>query len=928
MSRFSSPGKAIWLVFAAGSLTLLGYLVQVGNQQPSNASTARSLPGVAEYALPRVAVGVLPQTPPNRANAENFWNTYDPDLGYAPVEYLFEEAAFQKSLEKARLKSATQSAFAQAFVWSERGPTNIGGRTRALLWDPNDPAGNKVWAGGVTGGLWYNNNITDANSSWQIVSDFWENLSVSAIAYDPVNTQIMYAGTGEGFFTGAARGAGIWKTTDGGQNWSRLSATTNMLFVGDMVVRNEMVGGVPTGVLYVGVHTSSAANNIFLSDFPSGIWRSTNGGTSFTQVLPANLQHAIADLEIGPDGRIYAGTLTDYNEANGLTNVVEGAILYSDNGTTWSANTQYALEGSGITRIDVAVAPSDANTVYALVCHDDEISAIGKSINKGVSFTNLSEPDDVDLGIPSSDFSRGQAWYDLIVAVNPSDANDVVVGGINLHRSTNGGTSWTHLSKWSNNPNLNQLAVSFVHADQHAIAFHPTRANEAIFGTDGGVFWTNQYNSATTSATVFPRNKNYNVTQFYAGAVSGAGTEFYLAGAQDNGTLVMTGTGLQAGNETFGGDGAFCFADPNSNRQIVSYVFNNYYITTANGQNTYDALVEFDSGDFINPADAHFPGNRLYSVDYQSAGNTLIASGIRRTSIPVAGGPASGVTQLLSVSNLVTNGDRPSAIRVSPSSGVSFDVVWIGTRQGRLYRLNSVQSGTTITSGNIQDLTGSNFPTGRRISSINFGPTENHILVTFTQYNTISVFESRDGGTTWQNREGNLPNIPVRWAVYNPLDPTLSQVILATEAGIYVTDNINTASPSWSTTPGFPTVRTDMLRIRTATNTLFAYTHGRGVFSAPLPTVTSNEGPNLAIEAVDVFPNPATTQARVRGTLKRPSAVSFQISDLSGRTRIQRSLGQVATFDETVILTSLSAGSYMLTVRAGEEVKTTRLVVR
>ncbi|MDX2063760.1 MAG: T9SS type A sorting domain-containing protein, partial [Bacteroidia bacterium] len=87
-------------------------------------------------------------------------------------------------------------------------------------------------------------------------------------------------------------------------------------------------------------------------------------------------------------------------------------------------------------------------------------------------------------------------------------------------------------------------------------------------------------------------------------------------------------------------------------------------------------------------------------------------------------------------------------------------------------------------------------------------------------------------------------------------------------------------------------------------------------------------GPQLGHRSRSVFPNPATTQARVRGTLKRPSAVSFQISDLSGRTRIQRSLGQVAAFDETVILTSLSAGSYLLTVRAGEEVKTTRLVVR
>jgi hypothetical protein len=110
------------------------------------------------------------------------------------------------------------------YDWVERGPNNVAGRVRALVFDPNDGGNTKVWAGGVSGGLWYNNNITDANSSWNGIDDFWDNLAINSIAFDPSNTQVMYVGTGEGWYNAdAVRGAGIWVSSNGGVDWSQLS---------------------------------------------------------------------------------------------------------------------------------------------------------------------------------------------------------------------------------------------------------------------------------------------------------------------------------------------------------------------------------------------------------------------------------------------------------------------------------------------------------------------------------------------------------------------------------------------------------------------------------------------------------------------------------------------------------------------------------
>ncbi|MCS6833525.1 MAG: hypothetical protein NZ521_08105 [Flammeovirgaceae bacterium] len=155
--------------------------------------------------------------------------TKDPVLGYVPRERLKNAYSYAEKLLNDRKKKKPKGRVSLA-SWTERGPNNVGGRTRALMFDPNDASNGykKVWAGSVSGGLWYNNDITSASSSWQPVDDLWDNLAVTCIAYDPSNTQIFYVGTGEGWFNfDAVRGDGIWKTTNGGTTWTQLTSTDN-----------------------------------------------------------------------------------------------------------------------------------------------------------------------------------------------------------------------------------------------------------------------------------------------------------------------------------------------------------------------------------------------------------------------------------------------------------------------------------------------------------------------------------------------------------------------------------------------------------------------------------------------------------------------------------------------------------------------------
>ncbi len=734
---------------------------------------------------------------PDLAWEQDFLATMDPQLGRPAPERLI-QVYQQMQAQQASLLSLPGSA---GTPWVERGPANVGGRTRALMFDPNDSTYKKVWAGGVSGGLWYNSDITSASSAWVAVNDFWDNIAISAIAFDPTNTQVMYVGTGEGWGAGSGRGAGIWKSTNGGQSWSHLTATSNFHYVHDLVVRNEN----GNGVLYVALRNQYYGSQ-WHGGSSQGLQRSTNGGTSFSQVLPnvpgQSYNYAAGDLEIGADNTLWVGT-RDASYGDG-----GGTILKSTNGTSFSA----VYTNAAADRVELACAPSDANYVYAVIESGNVVDEIIRTTNKGINWSACTEPADADNGIPNSDFSRGQAWYDLIAAVDPNNRESLIVGGVDLFRSTNGGSSWDQISKWSNNNNLFSLNCSMVHADQHAIEFRPGSSGTVIFGNDGGVFYSSNIASAATSSQIHARNNGYNVTQFYACAIHPqAGNNYFLAGAQDNGSQQFNGIGINNTTRVTGGDGAFCFIDQtDANYQITSYVYNNFWLSTNGGLSfPYPRVLNDNStGRFINPADYDDQMNILYSA--RTSSTVMRLKNI--TSLPT--------DDYISISGMSS---MASHLRVSPYTTTS-TTLFVGTEAGDLYKVTNADGSPSTTS------IGSALPAGR-ISCVEIGASENELLVTLSNYGITSVWYTSNGGSSWVSKEGNLPDMPVRWALFNPNDR--DEVILATEVGVWGTTNLAASSPNWTASnSGLSNVRVDMLQIRDSDHEVIASTFGRGLFSS------------------------------------------------------------------------------------------------
>lgn len=733
---------------------------------------------------------------PDLAMEQDFLLTMDPALGRPAPERL--HPVYQQ-IQAARQNPIQGTPGATNTPWVERGPNNVGGRTRAIMFDPNDATHKKVWAGGVTGGLWYNTDITNPASTWIAADDFWENISITAIAADPTNDSIFYVGTGEGWGSSVsgARGAGIWKSTDAGATWSQLSSTANFHFVNDLVVREE--NGM--GVIYAGLRGVYYVNTIH-GAAAEGLQRSTDGGQSFSQVLPnvpsQNFNYAVADLEVAADNRLWLGTI---NSANSGSNRGGGTILYSDNGTTWTT----AYTKSGGRRVRIATAPSDSAYVYAIIEENYEVGEMVKTTDHGATWVNMSEPADADPNIPATDFSRNQAWVHLSLAVDPNDEHTVIAGGIDLFRSANGGNSWNQLCHW-----YGGFGFTEVHADQQIVAFRPGSSSEALFGNDGGIYRSTDLSSPVP--TFSNLNRGYNVTQFYSCAIHpDIATDYFLGGTQDNGSQQFNTSGMNSTFEVSGGDGSYCFIDQtNPQIQITSYVYNSYWRSTDGGLTFFDRIQNTSStGSFINPADYDDNLHILYSAKTSNSINRIL-----------------DVDAIPDVTTLnAPLGSMATHLRVSPYTTTS-TTLFVGTAAGRVFKIENAESNSPVST----NLTKTNLPTGS-VSCIEIGSSQNELLVTYSNYGVNSVWYTNDGGNTWTSKEGNLPDMPIRWALFNPNNT--NEAILATEVGVWNCTDLSASTPTWSpSTSGLANVRTSMLQMRNSDNEVIAATFGRGIFSS------------------------------------------------------------------------------------------------
>ncbi|RNC88234.1 MAG: DUF5011 domain-containing protein [Winogradskyella sp.] len=819
--------------------------------------------------------------PPNRYFEQMWELTVNPSTGQlddGELTVLREQLVQQRSLERSPGEAGND--------WDERGPNDIGGRTRAILFDPNDTSNNTVYAGGVSGGLWRNTNITSSGSQWERVVNVPGNLSVTSITVDPNNSNRWYVGTGEQYTAGDVVGNGVYVTNDGGTTWTSVNIppagpgtfdfNASNLFLSGIFYVNDVIAWDNNGntelFVAVGAHVYGASSSPtnWLGLQTAGLYRSTNDGATWSRIETPNLQFDFSgtaypvipnDFEIGADNRLWMGTIT----TPGLGGPGGGRVFSTTNGSTWTEAAGSPLPDSN--RVEIAVSSSNANTMYALTQGVSAPVHIYRTTNAFASTTERALPNDADQGIPANDFCRGQAFYDLMIEVDPTNDNILYVGGIDIFRSTNAAGSWTQISKWSNNPGLNTLNVPLVHADQHAMTFRPGNANQAVFGTDGGIYYSSNLSSASNSSSAIGvRNNNYNVTQYVKAGIgpNGTGTTnvIFTAGAQDNGSQAFRNAnaspGINGSEELSDGDGFYTFVDKDGQYMIATFVANVIYRFNLpwNGlgrrQGGATTLSNDQSrGDFVNQMDYDSDANRLLTNNSNNTQNAI-------KSINVASNSSGSLTNSLLTA-------EPSAFRASPFAN---NVWYVGLKNGNLIRLSNVNNNSATWTSISTPFVGS-------VSSIRYGATANDIFVTIHNYGVTSVWATSNGGSTWVSKEGDLPNLPVRDMLQNPLDR--DEAILATQLGVWSTSNFNDANPNWTqayngmsdasvTSFDYWAVNGD-----DNNNQIIASTYGRGVFTG---TFTANAGGPDTTPPVITLNGSATVNLTVGDTYTEQGATA------------------------------------------------------
>ncbi|CAL9578124.1 WD40/YVTN/BNR-like repeat-containing protein [Streptomyces sp. enrichment culture] len=692
-------------------------------------------------------------------------------------------------------------------AWEWLGPGNIGGRTRGLVIDPDDP--DRMWAASAGGGVWH---TADGGTRWAPVDDFLGNLACACVAMDPADHARLYVGTGEGFSNGdALRGSGIFTTADT-VTWVPLPATQTPDFHYVSRIAVSSTGEVILAATDTGLHRCD--------DPARATWRRVLG-------VPAG----DVRFDPGDDLRAVAGALRD------------GEAWYTrDGGLTWTPATRGPWGG----RVELAYAARTAEVVYASVQATD--GEIWRSDDGGESYRRRATlaPDGA-----KAKYLATQGWYDNTVwAGDPTDEDLLVVGGINLWRSTDGGNRLKEISTWWDGRS--------VHADHHAIVSHPgydgTGNRTVFFGNDGGVFKAADLAAVGTDPSPpyvtgwTELVNNYGATQFYGGA-GNVTTGTIVGGTQDNGTIAVDpADGSESWRSVFGGDGGWCAADPTD-----PDVFYGEYVRLAIHRSTDGATTDGESagvpwyeryidGHVLNPVDNTWQWKPVpYRIPDAMTGSALfIAPFVLDPNAPrrlLAGGMSLWRTDDAKAPNTLSTGPKWRAVKPPAGRPVSAiavapghpEVIWVGHADGRVFRTGD---GTAATpSWDRVGVTGPRpLEPARYCMCLTAHPDDpDTVYATFGGYVRGNVWVTRDGGARWENLGSALPAAPVRALAVHPR--RTDWLYCGTEVGLFASED---AGLTWSPTNEGPTNCSvdDLFWMDT---TLVCVTHGRGMFRIDLP---------------------------------------------------------------------------------------------
>jgi photosystem II stability/assembly factor-like uncharacterized protein len=671
------------------------------------------------------------------------------------------------------------------------------GRMNCIAFHPTDAS--TFFVGVAQGGVW---KTTNNGQSWTPLTDQLPITRISDIAIDPNNASVMYVSVCDfeyiGFglkLNGRKRnthyGLGVYKTIDGGLNWS----ATGLSF--------QLTDGDASLIRKVIVHPNNS--NKLVACGTSGMYVSNDAGTTWNKTMDS----LFWDLQIDPvsPNILYAATGWVYNANEG------NAAIYKSNdfGNTWTMLNTGIPSTNQVQRIKLAIAPSNHNVIYAAAV--DTLSGyygMYKSVDAGITWNyqaallNIFEWD-------QGNGTGGQGTYDLGLLVDAANENKVYTGGINIWGSTDGGVNFNPISHWTTSygPTL--------HCDIHFIAQQASTGNFYVC-SDGGLYRTPSLTisswASANSGALWPTqwthlNDGLQVSSFYRVSSSRNQSSLIVAGAQDNGSFFYDGTQW---NTVFGGDGMDNYINPTDNSVICSSQYGNFGLAS-DGINYFNINPNVNSevAEWTSPITSD-SNNHLYAGFY----NVTMSSDGGNSWSPISNFTPTGIAYN-EISTLAVSPSNASVIyaahRVRYELGLNGDI---------MYTNNAGNTWTNITLGTPDTLYYTSLDVDHNNPNIVYLSCGGMVAGT-------KVFKSTNAGLTWQNISYNLPNLPANCikAIANS-----NKLLLASDIGVYLFDPIIN---QWNICgSGFPNVIATDIEIDDVANKIYVSTFGRGIWEAPL----------------------------------------------------------------------------------------------
>ena len=801
---------------------------------------------------------------------------------------------FAKEHYKAYARQVGISTTRRNSKWTPKGPfgkdTLAGiGRVNTMTFHPTDT--NTWFICVAQGGLW---KTTNAGVSWVSISGDLPILRTSHLSINPSNPDILYVAMGDFAYLGhnlqanenkrtSHYGIGVYKTTNGGKSWSATGLSFKTLdFEGSLLCR-VLIHPTNHDTLIAAGQTGS-----YLSYDAGATWNKTNSKLFW-------------DVKQDPDNTdvLYATTGYVHSYKYG-----EASILKSfDFGKTWSkSSTNIPLTGA-VQRIKLSIAPSDPNYIYAIACDNlGGFYGLYRSTNRGSSFTQrLDNSYQYNILNWSFDASQGgQGRYDLAINVDRNNKNKVLIGGVNIWQTTNGGSSFEPVSYWR----LNYFNQS-VHGDIHQIRQHPT--NNSIFAChDGGISRTFSvqtddpsylFDDLQASTEWVNYTQGLNITSYYRLSINKNNHKEMIVGAQDNSTAFTDGSTFQ--NLT-GGDG------------MESTFFNESQVYTSSQGGNISLLGRFGTDNFYYDGGIQAPSGEIgeWTTPFLSAGGALFI-GYGNLYDAYEDQLGSAYTNFSNASNR----DYPAPITAMDIETSNANFMYLAKRG---YASENIPSEVWTSADN-----GSNWKRRTGILPSYLYPSYMEMSqgepmkawITYAGFDSSKkVYYTKDGGANWQNITFNLPNTSVNCVVHQ--QDGSNNIYIGTDLGVFY---LMEDSASWvSYMVGLPNVIVSELEIDTSQKKLVAATFGRGLWEVstldytPDPTKGMKDG--FAINSsICLFPNPVKESTTLELKEIPRGKYHLQIINIAGAQVFQKSMQVVRKEQkETINVSEFPMGEYFV----------------